>query len=115
MKEKNPKVIGLDVGTSRIVMARPNKEEFAFASQLNAFVSVPHSKMTEGCLRREGIQFSIQNNEIVVVGNDSPHFADLLRTETRRPMTEGVLNPSEPEGVPVIRRIIEGMVFEEGK
>jgi hypothetical protein len=115
MKEKIPNVVGLDVGTSRIVTARPDKNDHLFASQLNAFVSVPHSKMTEGALRREGIQFDIQNNEIVVVGNDSPRFADLLRTETRRPMTEGVLNPSEPESVPVIRRIIEGMTLGEGK
>lgn len=109
----NPKVIGLDVGTSRIVSARPGSDDsFQYAKQLNAFVSVPFSKMVEGSLRRDGIQFEVRNGQIVVVGDDSPRFADLLHVETRRPMTQGVLNPAEPESVPVIKKIIEGLVME---
>ncbi|MEZ5403646.1 MAG: hypothetical protein R2729_28455 [Bryobacteraceae bacterium] len=108
----NPNVIGLDVGTSRIVTAKPVSEKsFEYQTQLNAFVSVPFSKMVEGSLRREGVRYDVQGEQIIVVGDDSPRFADLLHVETRRPMTEGVLNPTDSESVPVIRKIIEGMVL----
>ncbi len=102
-------LMGLDVGTSRLVVARQNGDGFEFESQLNAFVSVPYSKMTENALRREAVSFHTMNGEIVVHGNEAPRFADLLNTETRRPMTVGVLNPSEKEGLAVIRRLIENM------
>jgi hypothetical protein len=111
---KDSKVVGLDVGTSRIVAARRAGESFEFESQLNAFVSVPYSKMTENALRREGIPFLAQGQEIVVHGNDAPRFADLLNVETRRPMTQGVLTPTETDGAAVVRRIIEGITAEEG-
>ncbi|MEZ5353605.1 MAG: hypothetical protein R2762_13285 [Bryobacteraceae bacterium] len=110
---KNPNVIGLDVGTSRIVTARSaGGDKFEFAKQLNAFVSVPFSKMVERSLERDGVRYDVQGDHLIVVGDDSPRFADLLHVETRRPMTEGVLNPAEPESVPVIRKIIEGMVVD---
>jgi hypothetical protein len=44
--------IGLDVGTSRIVTARSAAEGFAYTEQLNAFVDLPWSKLTEGTLRK---------------------------------------------------------------
>ncbi|MFN7922304.1 MAG: hypothetical protein U0Q16_19535 [Bryobacteraceae bacterium] len=106
---QNTNVAGLDVGTSRIVMARQNGTAMEYHSQLNAFVCVPHTKMTEGALRREGIQFAAQGSELIVHGNDAPRFADLLHVETRRPMVQGVLNPSETESVPVVRRIVQQM------
>jgi len=109
--------IGLDVGTSRIVMARQTGNDFEYESQLNAFVTVPFSKMTENALRREGIHFAPQGSEILVHGNDAPRFADLLRVETRRPMVQGVLNPSESESVPVVKKIVQSMTshLREGR
>ena len=60
MEEKNPATpesggeagaLGLDIGTSRIVLAGgPNGHKAQ--TQLNAFVSVPYSKMTEAILSR---------------------------------------------------------------
>ncbi|MFN9298290.1 MAG: hypothetical protein ACK6DZ_11335, partial [Acidobacteriota bacterium] len=93
--------IGLDVGTSRIVAAVQNGDQFLFKSQLNAFVEVPWSKMTEASLKREGVPFVVSGEgfekKIIVPGNESSRFADLLQSESRRPMKPGVLNPAEPE------------------
>ena len=49
MKKDNnvPVMLGLDVGTSRIVVARRNGEETETGSQRNAFVNVPSAPMTE--------------------------------------------------------------------
>ena len=71
--------LGLDVGTSRLVVARQvGAGEVRFESQLNAFVAIPHSKMTEGVLKREHIPHMVLNGEIVVQGNESDKFAGLL-------------------------------------
>lgn len=107
--EKQQVALGLDVGTSRIVLASRQDNDFTYDTQLNAFVAVPFSRMTENALRREGILFSRHGGDLIVHGNEAPRFADLLSTETRRPMTQGVLNPTEPEGVAVLRQIVESM------
>ncbi len=107
--------IGLDIGTSRIVAARQTDRGYAFQSQLNAFVSLPFSKMTENVLKKEKVPHSVRGAEIVVHGNESEKFAALLQVETRRPMTKGVLNPGEPEGLSQIRQIIASLVGDKVK
>jgi hypothetical protein len=42
----NNSAVGLDVGTSRICLAQRVGEEFQYETQLNAFVTIPFSKMT---------------------------------------------------------------------
>jgi hypothetical protein len=109
--------IGLDVGTSRIVAASKPGDDFQFKSQLNAFVEVPWSKMTESSLKREGVPYVVHGESmdraIIVPGNESSRFADLLQTETRRPMTRGVLNPTEPENAVMMKQLIENLTSGE--
>jgi len=97
--------IGLDVGTSRIVTARQVNNEIKCDAQLNAFVTIPYSKMTENVLRKEGVPHSSDGNEIVVHGNESERFAALLNKDVRRTMTRGILNPDEEDNVRLIREI----------
>ncbi len=117
MSSKNqPQPIGLDVGTSRVVTARPASEGYAFNEQLNAFVDLPWSNLTAGTLRKEGIPHAADGSRIIVLGSESARFADLLGIETRRSMLRGVLNPAEPEGLTQIRRLLEHVIgAPEGK
>jgi hypothetical protein len=103
-------VLGLDVGTSRIVVARREEQDFRYESQLNAFVTIPYSKITEGVLEREKIPHTVRAGEIIVHGNESEKFAGILNAETRRPMTHGVLDAKEPEGLHMIREILASML-----
>jgi len=114
MKQEANAVLGLDVGTSRIVMARQNGGGGEFETQLNAFVRIPHSKMTESMLRKEEVPFSVQGETIVIHGNEAQRFADLFNLEISRPMTRGVLDPSEGESVPVVKKIVETMAEKSG-
>ncbi len=90
-------VFGLDVGTSRLVLARRTADNFLYESQLNAFVTIPYAKMTEVALKNEHVPYSIEGAELIIHGNESARFADLLQLESRRPMTRGFLNNAEPE------------------
>jgi hypothetical protein len=81
--------IGLDVGTSRIVTARQTNHEIKYATQLNAFVSIPYSKMTENALQKEGVPHSVDESEILVHGNESERFADLLNKDMTGKVEKG--------------------------
>jgi hypothetical protein len=106
----NNSALGLDVGTSRICLAQRVGEEFQFETQLNAFVTVPFSNMTESVLTKENIPHTVSGPEIMVHGNESDRFADLLNVDTRRTMTKGVLNPVEPDSLSMFRKIVESLL-----
>jgi hypothetical protein len=103
--------IGLDVGTSRIVVARAAKDKkYEYHTQLNAFLALPHSKLAEDLLRQQEVFHEVQGTELVVVGNDAEKFAEVFHVEMRRPMKNGVLNPQEPHSLAVVRSIITKLV-----
>ncbi|MDX2034528.1 MAG: cell division protein FtsA [Blastocatellia bacterium] len=106
--------VGLDVGTSRIVMAGgPNGHKAQ--TQLNAFVGVPYSKMTEAILQQNKMVYHRNGKELFVFGSDSERFASFFNAVPRRPMQLGVLNPQEPMGQQIIQAIIESIVPQARK
>lgn len=112
MKDDTSPAIGLDIGTSRIVVAERNGQDYEFRSQLNAFVSVPFSKMTQRTLKKERIPHMVEDGEIFIYGNESERFADLFHLEARRPMSCGVLNPGEPHNLMVIRQVFQALASD---
>jgi hypothetical protein len=102
--------LGLDVGTSRIVVARSAEKRYTYMSQLNAFLALPYSKLTESLLEREKVFYEVHGRDIVVMGNDAQRFAEVFHVETRRPMKNGILNPHEPHSLAVVRSIISRLV-----
>jgi hypothetical protein len=98
--------IGFDIGTSRIVVARNNGGRPSYEAQLNAFITLPYSDLTEGLLVRENVFYEVVGAEFVVAGDDAHRFAEIFHVETRRPLVSGTLNREEPHSLNVIRRII---------
>jgi hypothetical protein len=109
MSATSMEVKGLDLGTSRIVLATMNGEEVNFTPQLNAFVDLPYSKMTEQMLERECILHHVEGSHIYAYGNRSDEFAKFLDGDARRPMHGGLLNPTEPKNVQMIELLLERM------
>ena len=102
--------VGLDVGTSRIVVARAGDKKYQYEAQLNAFITLPYSKLAESLLEREGVFYQAQGSDLVVAGNDAQRFAEIFHVETRRPMLNGILNPNEPHSLAVVQRIMAKLV-----
>src|SRR5579885_42917 len=102
--------LGLDVGTSRIVVARNADKKYQYDTELNAFLTIPYSKLAESLLQREKVFHEVQGSEILVAGNDAQKFAEVFHVETRRPMKNGVLNPQEPHSFNVLRLIITKLI-----
>jgi hypothetical protein len=106
---------GLDLGTSRIVLAMLSGEKVRFTPQLNAFVELPHTKMTERMLGNEGILHQVAGEHIFAYGNRSDEFAKFLSGETRRPMQSGLLNPAEPKNLEMIELVLTELCGKAAK
>src|ERR1700690_3773404 len=104
-EQENNLPLGLDVGTSRIVVARSmdRAHQSQYESQLNAFITIPYSRLAESLLQREGVFYEVSGGDLVVTGNDAQKFAEVFHVETRRPMLGGVLSPQEPHSLAVMR------------
>ncbi|HXG34969.1 MAG TPA: hypothetical protein VNJ11_16510 [Bryobacteraceae bacterium] len=112
MKKPNAEpvsAVGLDVGTSRIVVAERDGSEICYRSDLNAFVAVPFTRMTERSLRKERIPHLVRDGRIFIYGREADKFADLFHLETRRPMRGGLLNSAEPESLTLIGQIVRAL------
>jgi len=113
-EDHSRKAVGLDVGTSRIVVAERVQDEYHFHSQLNAFVSVPFSEFTRGVFIKEKVPHQVAGEEMLVTGDQSEKLANMLNREIRRPMTRGLLNPAEAENLNVLKRIVGSMLEDSG-
>ncbi len=100
---------GLDLGTSRIVLAAPSGANATYVEALNAFVALPLTRMTAKMLEREGIKHEIEDNTIYAYGNRVDEFANIFGGDTRRPMQTGLLNPNEPKGRRMLHRLVESV------
>ena len=103
---ENHHPIGLDVGSSRVVAARSVDGKYKYESQLNAFLTVPYSRLAASLLERDNVFHEVQGADILVIGEDAQGLAEVFHVPIRRPMLNGVINPQEPHGIAVLRRII---------
>jgi actin-like ATPase involved in cell morphogenesis len=108
------RVVGVDIGTSKIVFSEKKNGNIEFDSQRNAFISVDYSKFTEKILNQNKIKYHKIDNSLIVFGDGAEIFANMLNTETRRPMRQGLLNPKESYSVEIIKRILNELVESSG-
>ena len=107
---------GLDVGTSRLVLASGSIEKTETGSELNAFITVPYSKITENILKQNKITYSLHDGNLIqVYGNEAGRFASVFNVEIRRPMMAGTLNPNEENATAIIQAIMRQLLQRDGK
>jgi len=104
------RAVGVDVGTSKIVIADRNKDDVSFESRFNAFIPVEYSKFSEGILKQNKINYFKTGKSLIVFGDGAEVFADMLNRETHRPMRKGLINPQEENAVAIIHYILDELV-----
>ncbi len=103
--------LGLDVGTSRLVLASGTADHIKAKAELNAFITVPYSKFTESILKQNKVNYQMNGGQsLQVYGNEAARFANVFNTEVRRPMMAGMLNPAEEYSLSVMQAIIQQLV-----
>ena len=102
--------LGLDVGTSKIVLAQKSGGKAKCVSQLNAFITVAYSKFTEDILNQNEIRHFREGKTLVVYGDGAEVFANMMNREVRRPMQRGLLNPQEASAIEIIQDILNDVI-----
>lgn len=103
--------LGLDIGTSRLVLASGTTSHVKTRAELNAFITVPYSKFTESILKQNKVSYQLNGGQTLqVYGNEAARFANVFNTEVRRPMMGGTLNPTEEYSLSVMQAIIQQLV-----
>jgi len=102
--------IGLDIGTSHIVMAQSEGKKILTTKQLNAFFTIPFSKFTKSILQKNDISFFQKDNLFYILGYSADNFANMFNTQTRRTMKDGVVCATEQEGATVLKSIIDTLI-----
>ena len=109
-------LVGLDIGTSRIVsMKSCDDGEIKHKDQLDAFVMMPKSPIALDMIRKENMKHYVTDTNIVVLGYDAQIFANIFNTEVRRPMEKGLLKSSEAAAIPALKEIISLVVQKPEK
>jgi nucleoid DNA-binding protein len=103
--------LGLDVGTSRLVLASGPTDHIRAKTELNAFITVPYSKFTENILKQNKVTYQLNGGtSLQIYGNEAERFANTFNAEMRRPMRAGTLNPTEEYSLTVMQAIIHQLV-----
>jgi hypothetical protein len=102
----------VDIGTCFIVGAKLENGKEIFQIERDAFFSMAREDFAEEMLHDAGAKFVIRGNEIFVVGEDALKYCMITgkQDQYRRPMQRGVLNPNEEEAIPLLERLIEGII-----
>jgi len=102
----------IDIGTSFIVGAHLQDGKEVFTVERDAFFSMAREDFAEEMLDDAGAKYLIRGNDIYVVGEDALKYCMITGRQDsyRRPMQQGILNPGEEEAIPLIERLIEGIV-----
>jgi hypothetical protein len=107
--------VGLDIGTSHIVMAQNQGKNVQTVKQLNAFFTIPQSPFTKKILEGNNVNFFEKNGHFFILGYSAENFANMFSTNTRRAMEKGLLSAKEEDGVHVLQAIINSMIRKARK
>jgi len=101
---------GVDIGTVFVKCAYKEGDEIVFKSQRNAFFNVEHTDFTKKILDNSKVKYIIKEDSLYVVGDDALEFANMFNKETRRPLSKGVISPTEKEALPMIEMLIKSVI-----
>lgn len=110
LKGRVQKGKGVDIGTMFVKCAQKEGDEIIFSSQRNAFFEVEHTDFTRKILDNSKVKYIIKENKLYVVGDEALQFANMFNKETRRPLSKGVISPTEKEALPMVELLIKSVV-----
>ncbi len=102
--------VGLDIGTSHIIVAQNKRRDIHLTRELNAFFTVPVGKFSRQILNQKEINYYELEDQFYVIGYSAQNFANMFNMNTRRPMRQGVLSSTENEGMRIIQAILKTLI-----
>jgi len=103
---------GLDVGTAFIYCAEKQGNKIVFRTQRDAFFDIEYSDFTKEMLNKSKVNYIQKEEKLYVVGNEAIKFANIFNKNARRPLSKGIISPSEREALPMVELIIKSVIGE---
>lgn len=107
--------VGLDIGTSNVVVAQQRNGVAHFTSQLNAYFTIPASKFSRRILQNNNVMFFESDERFFIYGESADSFANMFKTSTQRPIHGGLLNAAEKENLNVVQSVIRSLILKPKK
>lgn len=102
---------GLDVGTSNIVgCVRQNEGGSLYNLQRNAFLEVRSDVFTQKMFMKLDVDRVVRGAKGFVIGNSAFDLANVFEKNTRRPMRDGMISPTEPDALFVEHLVISSVL-----
>jgi hypothetical protein len=102
--------VGLDIGTMNIVSARMDNDAIQTKRIRDAFLDLP--KMAKKVLKMSGASFVERDHEIFLLGDNALDMANVFGKEVRRPLSQGLVSPSETDSLEVLGFLIKEVLGE---
>jgi hypothetical protein len=96
--------IGLDIGTMNIVSASQEGDEVKIRRIRDAFLDLPSA--AKKVLKLSGASFMQRKDDILLLGDRSLEMAIIFGREVRRPLSQGLVSPSEIDSLEVLGYLI---------
>lgn len=103
---------GVDIGTAFVKCAMKKEDDILFRSQRNAFFEIENNDFTRKMLDNSRVKYMMKESNLYVVGDEALEFANMFNRNTRRPLSRGVISPTEKEALPMIELIIKSVIGE---
>ena len=103
---------GLDVGTSFICCAEKQGNKIVFRTQRDAFFDIEYSDFTKEMLNKSKVNYIQKDEKLYVVGDEAIKFANIFNKNARKPLSKGIISPSEKEALPMVELIIKSVIGE---
>lgn len=109
-KEKLQLGRGLDIGTMNIVSSKKTSRGIDYKRMRDCFVDLePKAKKM---LKLRAIDFVEREDEILVLGDPAMKIANVFGTEVRRPLSSGLVSPSEVDSLEVLGIMVKKVLGE---
>jgi len=104
---------GLDIGTANIAAAVQTPDgNVAIHLERNAFLDIKGDVYSKNMLTKLKVPYVVHNGKMIVIGESAFELANIFGRETRRPMKDGLISPSEVDALPMIKLIISKVLGE---
>lgn len=113
MSVKSEKVqygVGLDIGTMNIVSARRTATGVETKRMRDAFLDLPPN--AKKMLRLSNTSYVEREDDVLILGDAAMETANIFGKEPRRPLSAGIISPSETDSMEVLALLIKNVLGE---
>lgn len=97
--------VGLDIGTMNILSARRTEQGIEVRRMRDVFLDLPTG--AKKMLRLNQTSFVDRADDVLILGDAALETANVFGKEPRRPLSAGIISPSESDGLEVLGLLIK--------